>query len=153
MEGVDALRQTLAGLRLILVDTTVFSYHLFGTPRYQMLARTILEAVEGGTPAALTTTLTLAELLSFPAQAGDYETMRECELFLAYFPHLYIVPLDRALAREAARVHAETRLCYPDAVQVAAARLAEADALVTNDPRWRETISHPRVILLEDYTV
>ena len=151
MADVAELRQILAELRLILVDTMVFSYHLFSDPRYQPLSRAVLETVESGTPEALTTTLTLAELLSFPAQAGHQETMRECELFLAYFPHLHIVPLDRGLVHEAARVRAETRLHLPDAIQVAAGRIAEADALVTNSPRWRQAVSHPKVILLEDY--
>jgi predicted nucleic acid-binding protein len=151
MAGVAELRQVLAGQRLILLDTIVFSYHLFGDPRYQPLSRAVLEAVESGTPEALTTALTLAELLSFPAQAGNHEKMRECELFLVYFPHLHIVPLDRALVREAARVRAETKLRLPDAVQVAAGKLAEADALVTNNVRWRQAVSHPKVVLLEDY--
>lgn len=39
----------------------------------------------------------------------------------------------------------------PDAIQVAAARLAGAGALVTNDRRWARQVTQPALILLDDY--
>jgi predicted nucleic acid-binding protein len=148
--GVEDLRQTLADCRLVLLDTMVFSYHLVDHPRYAPLTTSILEAVESGTPAGVTTTVTLAELLTVPAQADDRRAMLDYELFLTHFPNLRLVPLDAALAREAARVRAETGLRLPDAIQVAAGRLAGADALVTNDRAW-ERVTWTRVVVLDEY--
>lgn len=67
------------------------------------------------------------------------------------FPNLHIVPLDLAVAREAALVRGETGLRTPDAIQVAAARLAGADVILTNDRRWIGRVSRPPVLLLDDY--
>ena len=39
----------------------------------------------------------------------------------------------------------------PDAIQVAAARLASADAIVTNDHRWAGRVTEPLVVMLDDY--
>jgi predicted nucleic acid-binding protein len=77
--------------------------------------------------------------------------MRDYELYLTHFPHLRLVPLDADLARETARVRADTGLRTPDAVQVAAARLYSADAVVTNDHRWRDRVHGPDLILLDEY--
>jgi predicted nucleic acid-binding protein len=59
--------------------------------------------------------------------------------------------LDAALARETARVRAASRLRTPDAIQVAAARLGGADAIVTNDRRWTGRVGKPALLMLDNY--
>jgi predicted nucleic acid-binding protein len=149
--GVEALRRTLSGYRLLALDTMVFSYHLFNHPRYVPLTSVVLEAIESGKLAGLITTVTLAEVLTVPAQAGDRRAMQDYELYLTRFPNLRLVPLDAALARETALVRATSRLRIPDAVQVAAARLAGADAIVTNDHRWAGRVTGPALVMLDEY--
>lgn len=149
--GIEDLRQALARCRLILLDTMVFSYHLSAHPRYAPLSRVVLEAVESGQVTGLTTTMTLAEILSLPARMSNRAVMLEYELYLAHFPNLRLVPMDAALAREAAWVRGTTGLRLPDAVQVAAARLSSADGIVTNNRRWVGRVSAPPLIMLEDY--
>ena len=77
--------------------------------------------------------------------------MRDYELYLTHFPNLTILPLDVGLAREVALVRAATGLRTPDAIQVAAARVARADAIVTNDRRWARRVTKPPVLLLDEY--
>jgi predicted nucleic acid-binding protein len=149
--GLDELCQAVAACKLVLFDTIVFSYQLADHPRYAPLTTAILELVESGQVAGLVTTVTLAEILTVPAQAGDRQAMQDYELYLTGFPHLTMVPLDEALARETALVRGTTGLRMPDAIQVAAARLAGAGAIVTNDRRWSRTISQPALLLLDDY--
>ena len=117
--GLKELQDELARLHRVCIDTAVFAYHLAEHPRYVEYTSAIFAAVEQKKLEGVTTTITLTELLTYPAQKGDAETMREWELYLTNFPNLLIVPLDQPLAREAARVRAETRLKTPDAVQVA----------------------------------
>ena len=145
------LQRALAGCRLVCLDTMVFSYQLSKHPRYSALTTVVLAAVEAGQVAGLTTTITLAEILTVPARAGDEHAQQEYELYLTNFPHLTLVPLDTGLAREAARVRAATGLRTPDAIQVAAARLAGADAIVTNDRHWVGRVKAPALVLLDDY--
>lgn len=149
--GVDDLLRRLADCRLIALDTMVFSYHLADHPRYAALTTAVLGAVEVGQLAGLTTTVTLAEILTVPAKAGDRQALQDYELYLTRFPNLKIVPLDAPLARETALIRGETGLRTPDAVQVAAARLADADAILTNDHRWVGRVDRPAVLLLDDY--
>lgn len=151
MGGIDEFSQLLAGRRRVLLDTMVFSYHFSGHPLYLPLTTALLGRIEAHALEGLITTVTLAEVLAAPARFGDEEAMYDYELFLVNFPHLRIVSLDVPLARETARVRGETNLRLPDAVQVAAGRLAGADTLVTNDRRWRQAVAEPPVLLLQDY--
>jgi predicted nucleic acid-binding protein len=144
--GVEELRQTMLQYRLVALDTMMFSYHLFNHPRYAPLTAVVLETIESGRVAGLITAVTLAELLTVPAQANDRRAMRDYEFYLTHFPNLRLVPLDAALARETALVRAETRLRMPDAVQ-----MAGADALVTNDRRWAGRVTEPALVMLDEY--
>lgn len=149
--GIEELERIISTHNVLALDTMVFAYHLANHPRYSPLTRVVLNAVEFGRVAGVTTTVTLAEILTLPAQAGDREAMLDYELYLTTFPNLNVMPLDASLARETAWVRAATGLRTPDAVQIAAARLAHADAIVGNDRRWRGRIDAPDLILLDDY--
>lgn len=149
--SLSDLRRDLARHKLVLLDTMVFSYQLADHPRYAPLTSVVLQAIESGQVAGLTTTLTLAELLTVPAKAGAKQAMRDYEIYLTRFPNLKILPLDKALARETAWVRGATGLRTPDAIQIAAARLAGADALITNDRRWARQVADPPLLLLDDY--
>ena len=149
--GVNALRTRLAGMRTIVLDTMVFAYHLADHPEYSPLTTAVLAAVESGALAGLVTAITFTELLAQPARAGNRRAVQEYELFLTHFPHLQLVQVDADLARETALLRGETGLRTPDAIQVAAGRLHHADAIVTNDLRWRGRVERPALILLDDY--
>ena len=149
--GIEGLRDEIGAHRLLLVDTPVFSYHLADHPRYAPLTAVVLDAIESGKVAGLTSAITVAEILTLPAQASDQQAMQDYELFLTGFPNLRVAPLDVPLARETALIRAATGLLTPDAVQVAAARLYGADAIITNDHRWATRVTAPVVILLDTY--
>jgi len=149
--GVDDLTRLLSTLRLISLDTMVFAYHLADHPRYSALTTAVLDAVESGRLNAVTTTVTLTEILTAPAKAGEQQALQDYEIFLTRFPNLHIAPLDVEMAREAALVRGEAGLRTPDAIQVAAARLAGAEAILTNDRRWVGRFDRPAVVLLDDY--
>ena len=149
--SIDDLRRDLAAHTSVLLDTMVFSYQLANHARYAPLTNAVLEAVESGEVGGLTTTVTLAEILTVPAKAGSKQAMQDYEIYVTRFPHLTVMPLDNALARETALVRAETGLRTPDAVQVAAARLAGAGAIVTNDRRWARQVKDPPLLILDNY--
>jgi len=148
---LEALRQALAGCRLLFLDTMVFAYHFAAHPDYVPATTLILGLVESGDLAALTTTLTLAELLTRPAQERNLQAMLDYRLYLTHFPNLEIVPLDIALAEETALLRAATHLKTPDAIQLAAAKRYGADAVITNDRAWSGKLTSPRILILGDY--
>jgi hypothetical protein len=71
--------------------------------------------------------------------------MQDYEIYVTQFPNLTVIPLDNALVR------AETGLRTPGAVQVAAARLSDAGAIVPNDRRWTRQVNDPPLLILDDY--
>lgn len=149
--GVAQLQQTLARHQLICVDTMVWIYLLDEHPQYADLATAVFELIEQGTVHGVTSTLTLAEILTAPARSGDTQALQDYELYLTNFPHLQLQPLDISGARVAASIRATTGLKMPHAIQVATAIQAGASAIVSNDKQWRNKISKPEVVLLDDY--
>jgi predicted nucleic acid-binding protein len=76
------------------------------------------------------TTITLAEVLTGPLQAGDEALARR---YRAVLQSWQVVPLDLDIAEGAARLRASLRLKLADAVQAASALAINAAALVTHD--------------------
>ena len=120
-------------------------------PRYAPLATTSMACIERGKTSGVTSTLTLAELLTAPAQANNEQALRDYELYLTNFPNLLIVPLSVDLARRAARVRATSQLKMPDAIQIATAQESGVGAILGNDKRWRNRTGNLPLLLLDDY--
>ncbi len=76
------------------------------------------------------TTISLAEVLTGPLQAGD-EVL--AERYRAILESWQVIELTADIAANAARLRASLRLKLADAVQAASAISINADALVTHD--------------------
>lgn len=148
---LTALTVALAAHRTVFVDTMVFVYLLDNHPVYAAPAAAALGAIERGAPAGVTSMLTLAELLTGPARAGNLTALRDYELYLTNFPHLQLHPFDAAVARKVALLRAATGLRTPDAIQLATATVAGATAIVGNDKGWQGKTGALALLLLDDY--
>jgi predicted nucleic acid-binding protein len=151
MGGINRLREDLLRYEKIAIDTMVLIYVMEKHPIYFPLAKLVLQSIESGRNRGVISAITLTELLTAPAQADDLAAMRDYELYLLNFPYLSILPLDVGIAREAAHLRASTGLPTPDAIILATARNAGAEVIITNDKRWRHKLSHPSILLLENY--
>ena len=147
-EGVIA---ALRNHRLVFLDTPVFIYLLEDNPRYSDLSVAALGLVESGELIAVTSTLTLAELLVAPARANNIHALRDYSSFVRDFPHLRLAPIGVRIATRAAHVRAATRLKLPDAIQIATAQVAGADAILSNDAAWRGRTGRVDLLLLGDF--
>ena len=61
------------------------------------------------------------------------------------------MPVDLAVAREAARLRGRHTIKMPDAIHLATAHLANADAVVTNDKGWRGKTGQAVCYVLEEW--
>jgi len=129
----------------------VFIYLLEQNSKYIDLAALVLGAIESGKVKGVTSTITIAEILTAPAQISDTQAMLDYELFLTNFPNLTIYTLDESMARLIAKIRASTRLKLPDAIQIATAIHADADVIVSNDKKWKNRFTTPKLFLLEEY--
>ena len=136
-----SLNQAIAaGLSLVLDSSAVLAYlagdELASTPARHLFDDFIRPGRNSGSISSLTVTETLVR----PFERAETGALGTVEAFLRQFPNLEIVPVDYAVAREAARVRARTRLPTPDAIILATAIVHGAGALVGNDARWRGAI-------------
>jgi predicted nucleic acid-binding protein len=134
---VSALQAFLRRHQRIALDTSVFIYALEEHPRYADLADEVLKWVERPGHSAVTSTITITEILTKP-----YGTVEEQDVSYTYdlltgYPNLTWVPVDLEVAHIAARLRAEYRLKTADALQVATAFHSGATALVTNDATFQ----------------
>ena len=149
--GIAALRSHLHNWKVIALDTNVFVYQLLDHPTYAPLTDLILHTIEKGKPRAVTTTITLAEILTKAEQDASPQAAIDYEAYLTLFPNLTLLPVDVQLAKTAARLRAQFRCKLPDALQVAAALLTQADVFITNDRDLQKRVTDPQIVLLDDY--
>jgi predicted nucleic acid-binding protein len=128
MESVDL--EHLPADALLLVDSAPVIYLLEDNRRFAPRFRPIFEAHARGLVRIAVTTITVAEVLVGPVQAGDEALLRRYRALLGSWQ---VVPLDVDIAESAARLRASLRLRLPDAIQLASALTINAAALVTHD--------------------
>jgi len=151
--GVAALATALAPHPIVFVDTMVIVYLLENHPVYGDVAATVMNTIEQGVVTGVTSMLTLAELLTGPARAGNFTALRDYELYLTNFPNLTLHSIDADVARKVATVRAATGLRTPDAIQLATAELAGATAIVGNDKGWKGRTGALDLLLLNAFLV
>lgn len=132
--GVDGLRTFLRGHQGIALDTSVFIYQLEANPRYITLADAVFSWLERAKHEAVTSTITMTELLVPSYRDKDEHQVDEFYGLLSTYPNLRWIPPDLETADLAARLRADYRLRTPDAVQAATAIQSHATGFVTNDP-------------------
>lgn len=132
--GLRRLGAFLRHHQRVALDTSVFIYQLEANPRYVGLTDQVFRWVEQPGHAAVTSTITMTELLVQPYRAGDEQRANEFYGLLATYPNLEWIETDLEVADIAARLRAKHRLRTPDAIQAASAVKAQATGLVTNDP-------------------
>jgi predicted nucleic acid-binding protein len=116
------------------LDTALFIYYIEENETFLPLVAPIFEDVAAGRREAVTSSLTLLEVLVVPYRAGNLALAERYEAYLSRSRGVRLVDLDRSQMRTAAQLralHASVRT--PDALQLAAALSAGCSAFVTND--------------------
>ena len=140
-ERGDPLADAIAPGRSILVDTSVVLAYLAGGEKATDLAVQLFDAfVATGRNTAALSAVTVAEILVRPFGRGP-AAVATAEGFLRHFGDLHLIDVTYDVAREGARIRAETDLPMPDALIVASASVAEIEVLVTNDLDWRRRLA------------
>jgi predicted nucleic acid-binding protein len=142
------LRSFLRRHRRIAVDTSVFIYQLEAHPRYVDLTDPVFAWLEHPRHAAVTSTITMAELLVQPYRNSDERQVDEFYGLLTTYPHLDWIAPSLTIADIAARIRAAHRLRTPDALQAATAIQSEATGLITNDSVF-ERVKEFETLVLE----
>jgi predicted nucleic acid-binding protein len=147
--GLAQLRISLARHGSIALDTSIFIYELETNPRYVALADAIFQWIEQSGHRAITSTITMTELLVQPYREFGQPQVDAYYTRLATYPNLEWVDANIEIAGAAAKLRAAHRMSTPDALQAATAIRAQATALVTNDPIFKR-VSGFEALVLDD---
>ena len=145
--GVEALRLFLRRHRRIALDTSIFIYQLEANPKYLALTDAVFSWVERSGHEAVTSTITMTELLVPSYREGDEQRVDEFYGLLSTYPNLRWIAPDLETADLAARLRAVYRLRTPDALQAATAVRERATGFVTNDPVFARIGEFEAVVL------
>jgi predicted nucleic acid-binding protein len=147
--GVEKLDSFLRRHRRVALDTSVFIYHIQTNPKYLALTDFLFTWLEKSRGSAITSNVTMTEVLVQPIRAGDEKLVGEFFALLTRYPNLEWVPVSMQIAALAARYRAAHSLRTPDALQAATSVYSSVSALVTNDPVFKR-ISELHVLVLDD---
>lgn len=135
----------------VALDAAIFIYFIEEHPRYLPSLVPVFEAIDGGSLTAVTSAVTLLEVLVVPYRAKNRALAERYEALLRRSRGLTLVELALSQLRFAAQLRAEIGLRTPDALQVAAALSAHCSTLLTNDRRLPEKVGGMRVLQLGDF--
>jgi predicted nucleic acid-binding protein len=117
---------------------------------YADLLRPIFERLESHALGAVTSTITLAEIVTKPLLDKNFTLVDEIKFTIKSFATLSMVAVDEELAEAAALIRARHAIRLPDALQIAAAIKGEATVFMTNDKRLKK-VDGVEVVVLSDY--
>jgi predicted nucleic acid-binding protein len=145
------LSETLEGIKAIFLDTAPVIYFIEAHHQFGPLVKQVVELMNENRIQAVTSVLTLSEVLPKPVETGNVELAQKFKTYLKNGPNLTLLAIDETIGEIAGVLRGK----YPylktvDAVQIATALDAEADAFLTNDKKL-SGIKEIKVIILSDY--
>jgi predicted nucleic acid-binding protein len=133
------------------IDSVVFIYFIEEHTRYESVISGFFEdRLEHGSNRAITSVITLAEVLVQPKRIGRADLVQEYRDILAEGPNIVLADITSQIAERGAALRAQYGLRLPDALQIAASLEHGASHFITNDERLRK-VTDLRVLILEDY--
>ena len=135
--------------KIIGLDTMIFIYHFEANQIYSPLTFSIFESLEKGNFNAITSILTLLEILVKPKRESNLILTERYKILLETFPNLQVKTLDENIADVASSLRANYNINTPDAIQVATSLEAQADIFITNDTSLKK-ITEIKVFLLSE---
>ena len=135
--------------KIIGLDTMVFIYHFEENQIYSPLTFSIFESLEKGNFNAITSILTLLEILVKPKRGNNSILTERYKILLETFPNLQVKTLDENIADVASSLRANYNINTPDAIQLATSLEAQADIFITNDTSLKK-VTEIKVLLLSE---
>lgn len=139
----------LSSVTTLGIESAPFIYYVEKNPTYVQRMHAIFQWVTVSKIAAVTSVITLTEVLSHPMRRGDQIVETAYRNLLTQSRELKLVPIISIVAEKAAELRARYNLRTPDALQVASALQAGCDALLTNDLGLQRVKELPILVLDE----
>ncbi|MHB9035919.1 MAG: type II toxin-antitoxin system VapC family toxin [Armatimonadota bacterium] len=139
----------LKGISKLGLDTSPIIYFVESHPVYDARVTPVFQMIENGNMAAVTSVISLIEVLTQPLRLNNDELCLQYHDLLLNAEHLELVSIDPVIGHKAALLRAEYGIRTPDALQLATAIEAGCEAFLTNDFGLKN-VNGIRVILLDE---
>jgi predicted nucleic acid-binding protein len=139
----------IKGKSLVALDTALFIYHFEKENRFFPATSYVFEQIENDRIKAVTTVISLAEILVKPMQIGAVQAIEDYQIVLNNFPHLTILDIDQKMTFVAAEIRSSYGIKLPDALQIAGGLVSGANLFITNDKKLKK-VKEIKVITLLD---
>jgi predicted nucleic acid-binding protein len=145
------LADELSELDTVFMDTAPIIYHIEAHSVFGALSKEIFDFCQNGKLSVFSSVITLAEVLPKPVEIGNNKLARKFAEFLRYGKNIRLIEISANVAEKAGKLRGKySSLKTMDALQIAASLDTGADALITNDVKFKQ-ISEIKAIVLKDY--
>ena len=134
----------------ICIDTASIIYFIERHPKYRNIIRPLFAEIAAGNIEAITSTITLLEVLVRPLKIGDESLAMKYLDILLSSQGMTTFEIFHEASEMASRLRAKYSIRTPDAIQIAVGILYHATKFLTNDPALKK-VSEIEVLLLDDY--
>lgn len=124
--------------KTIALDTNIFIYQFEENKKFINSTNRIFQSIENGRYCAVTSIITILEILTLPKRRKDYLLVKEYSETLSDFPNLKIVDVNWQIVDLASSIRAKYNLTSPDAIQIATAINSNATYLYTADKVFKK---------------
>ena len=139
----------LSGQR-VCVDTAPFIYFIEKHPKYLNLLHSLFIEVDAGNIDAITSTVTLLEVLVLPIKTNNLVLVEKYRDILLYSKGLTTFEILHEISELSAKLRAKYTIKTPDAIQIATGILYGANQFLTNDPSLKK-ITDIKVLILDNF--
>jgi len=119
----------------VYLDANVFIYALESQGPFTRAAQLVLTNVCNRTSVALTSELTLTEVLVIPLRTNNKAAIALYEAFLTDVSKIELLPVTRTVLRLAAELRATNGTKLPDAIHIASALDNRCSTFISQDKR------------------
>jgi predicted nucleic acid-binding protein len=145
------LSEALGQIKTIFLDTAPVIYFIEAHDQFGPLVKQVVDLMNENRIQAFTSVLTLSEVLPKPVETGNDELAEKFKAYLKNGPNLTLLPITDIIGEALGVLRGK----YPylktvDAVQIAAALDADAEAFLTNDKKL-SGIKEIKILVLSDY--
>ena len=144
------LRRIIEKHKVIGLDTAPFIYYIEDVAPFADLLEPVFGLLENHSLRAVTSTVTLAEILTKPFADKNFSLADEIKFTLKSFSSLSVASIDEKLAEAAALIRTRYTIRLADALQLAMAIQGDATLFLTNDKRVKK-VDTIEVLVLSDF--
>lgn len=137
--------------RRVYLDANAVIYAFEQGYRWRNAVAAFLEALDQRMLAAVTSEITIAEVMVKPLQTSNAKALQTYDRFFSTYGGVEVVPINRHLILASARISASSGLKLIDALHVGTAELTGCDHLLTHDDKLgRSLLSRPTWLRFSD---